>query len=263
MLRRIVCIFLPLIIVALNALAQERPFILQPYEQFTTDIQENIYCWNNDRLDLYSPDGKLRLHYSNPKMGEISKVDAAIPTKVMIYYEEANSIILLNNKLAEIGNPINLFDEGIRNPVLACMFGINRIACYDEANQKIYLIDLDLKKTDVVNCQFEEDFHPQHIIADQNFESLILCDSATGLAIFDRLATYQKWIPVQGIQHMQLQNNNLYFLKDNNLYSNNLNTLWSPTMIIGLDQMVSFSKVLSNWYVLLSSGTIHKISIRR
>lgn len=253
-----------IIIVALNALAQGRhSFISQKYDHFTTDIQENIYGWTNDQLDQYSSEGKLLYHYSNPSMGYISKVDAAIPTKIMVYYEESNSIVLLNNKLAPIGNPINLFDLGIQNPVLVCMFGINRLACYNEQNQQLILIDLDLNQTHIINCQFDMEFHPQHIVADHNFERLVLVDSAAGLAFHDRFGTFQKWIPYPGIQHLQLQNNILYFLQDKNIYANNLEALWSPDMIVGYHDIVSFSKVLGNWYFLYSDGFIDKISLIR
>jgi hypothetical protein len=262
MLRRILCV-LTSIIVALGSLAQERPsFISQKYDLFTTDVQENIYGWTNDRLDQYSSQGEILYHYSNPSMGYISKVDASIPTKIMVYYEESNSILLLNNKLAPIGNPINLFELGILNPVMVCMFGINRLACYNETNQQLILIDLDLKQTNVINCQFDTEFHPQHIIADHNFEQLVLSDSAAGLAFYDRFGSFQKWIPVQGIHHLQLRNNILFFMKDNTIYGNDLSTLWSPNMIIGIDGMASFSKVLSNLYYIDSNGFIEKISLR-
>lgn len=262
MMRFLFCIFSTLII-ALSASAQERSFIPHKYQQFTTDIQELIYAWNNDRLDQYSSDGKLLQHYSNPSMGYISKVDASIPTKIMVYYEESNSIVLLNNKLAPIGNPINLFDLGIQNPVLVCMFGINRLACYNEPNQQLILIDLDLNQTNVINCQFNMEFHPQHIVANHNFEQLALSDSAAGLAFYDRFGSFQKWIPYQGIQYLQLQNNTLYFLQDKNIYTNNLESLWSPSLTVEYKDIISFSKVLGNWYFLYSDGFIDKISISR
>lgn len=238
-------------------------FIPRRYDHFTTDIQENVYGWTNDRLDQYSSEGKLLYHYSNPSMGYISKVDASIPTKIMVYYEESNSIVLLNNKLAPIGNPINLFDLEIQNPVLVCMFGINRLACYNEQNQKLILIDLDLNQTQVINCQFDMEFHPQHIVSDHNFERLVLSDSAAGLAFYDRFGTFQKWIPYKGIQYLQIQNNLLCFLQDPWIYVNNLDALWSPSKVVGFDHIVSFSKALSNWYILFSNGTIDQISIRR
>lgn len=262
--RRCILCVLTFTIVALGSLAQGRPsFISQKYDLFTTDIQENIYGWTSDRLDKYSSEGNLLYHYSNPSMGYISKVDASIPTKIMVYYEDSNSILLLNNKLAPIGNPINLFELGILNTVMVCMFGINRIACYDKTNQQLILIDLDLNKATSTNCQFDTEFQPQHIVADHNFEQLLLSDSAAGIALYDRFASFKKWIPAQGIQYLQLQNNILYFLKDYNIYSNDLNTLWSPNMIFGHNSLVAFSKALSNWYLLDSHGSIDKLSIRR
>jgi len=259
---RILCIFFSFI-VALNALAQVRPFISQPYDHITTDIQEHVYGWKNNRLDLYDADGNLLYYYTNPSLGFISKVDASIPTKIMVYHEESNTIVLLNNKLAPIGNPIHLIDFQIQTPVLPAMFGINRLACYNETNQQIILIDLDMSQIDVVNCQFDMEFHPQFMVADHNFEQLLLSDSAAGIAIYDRFASFQKWIPVQGIQYLQLQNNILYYLKDDSIYSNDLNTLWSPSIIVWHGGLIAFSKVLSNWYLLSSNGSIDKLSIRR
>ena len=261
--RRIFCIFLT-IIVALNASAQERhSFISQKYEHFTTDIQENIYGWTSDRLDQYSSEGKLLYHYSNPSMGYISKVDASIPTKIMVYYEESNSIVLLNNKLSPIGNPIDLWGQELQAPLLVSMFGINRIVCYEQASQQITILDLDLRQKDVINCRFDTEFQPQLIVPDLNFEHLMLVDSTAGIAVFDRFGSFQKWIPVQGIRALQLQNNILYFLQGDEFFSQDMQTLWNPVSQMEMHHIQSFSKFLSNWYLLDSYGNIHKLSIRR
>ncbi len=252
-----------LIIVSLNALAQGRPLILsKTYDAFTTDIQENLYCWKNDGIDMYDASGKLRFHFNDPTLGNIERVDASMPTKIVVFYKEDNSIVLLNNKLSPIGS-INLYDESIQTPSLVTVFGANRIACYDETSQQIHLIDLDLKQKSTTNCNFSNAIQPQLMVADPSFEYLYLCDSLSGIYVFDRFASFVKVIPVMGIEDMLLQNNTLYFLKQRQIFANNMTAMWSPQPVFGVDHIQSFSKVLSNWYIMRFDGSITKLSIRR
>ena len=132
-----------IISVALSVSAQERLFFTEkPYESITTDVQGNLYLTSGSCLDFFTPDGKRHLNYSDPTWGNISRVDAGIASKILVFYRENGTIVLLNNELAPIGTPLDLFDRSLITISLAAMGNSNKIVLYDETNQNLIITDL-------------------------------------------------------------------------------------------------------------------------
>ena len=89
--------------VALSVSAQERLFFTDKlYESVTTDLQGNVFLSMGSTLDTYTADGIKRLNYSDPTWGNISRVDAGIASKILVFYQESGTILLLNNELSPI-----------------------------------------------------------------------------------------------------------------------------------------------------------------
>ena len=86
-------------IVALGcANAQERLFYDTPCDGITTDIQGNLFLFHDDNLERIAADGTKQLNYGEPTFGNIAQVDANIASKLLVYYRENGTIILLNNE---------------------------------------------------------------------------------------------------------------------------------------------------------------------
>ena len=72
------------------------------------DFDNNYYVKNNT---LYK---KTYLHtysYANSQFGEITSVDITNPLKVLVFYRNFNMVLLLDNKLNELSEPINFSIE--------------------------------------------------------------------------------------------------------------------------------------------------------
>ena len=86
------------------------------------------------------------LEYKNPMLGKISKVDLHNPLKIVLFYENFNTIITLDNQLIEMEN-INFSKNP--DPILVTATGIasqNRLWIYNSLTQEIGLFDY-LKNT--------------------------------------------------------------------------------------------------------------------
>lgn len=84
--------------------------------------------------------------YKNISLGKPSKIDIQNPLKIMLFYENFNTIILLDNQMSE-AQKINLSEIDI--PILATATGIasqNRLWIYNSLTQQIGLFDY-LKNT--------------------------------------------------------------------------------------------------------------------
>ena len=81
------------------------------------------------------------LEYKNVSLGKITKTDLRNPLKIVLFYENFNSIILLDNKLNEIRN-VNFSKNSI--PLIATAVGLssqNQLWIYNSMNQQLGLCD--------------------------------------------------------------------------------------------------------------------------
>ena len=224
---------IPIIIITLTvalgcANAQERLFFTEkPYERVTTDIQGVVYLTNDNQLESYAADGQLLRNYSEQSAGNITSVDAGIASKILVFYRESGSIMLLNNELAPMGSPLNLFDRSLMTISLAAMGSSNKIVLYDDANQNLILTDLSLNLQSQSHITFPGEFHatdmqvvPEHRIA--------LLDTAHGICLFDFFGTFEREIPIPGITRMQLTKDRIYYLRDGQLWRYELPSSTTP-----------------------------------
>ena len=104
-----------------------------------TDVLSNLYYIENDVF--FKKNNSEVWQYKNLSMGKIGKVDLQNPLKIILFYEDFNSIILLDNQLNEILK-IN-FSEA--NPsIIATAVGIasqNRLWVFDAITQKLGLFN--------------------------------------------------------------------------------------------------------------------------
>ena len=100
-------------------------------------IKNNVFFKENQN-DIWE--------YKNFSLGKITRVDLHNPLKIMLFYENFNTIVLLDNQLNE-AQKINFAEINI--PVLVTATGIasqNRLWIYDSLTQQVGLFDY-LKNT--------------------------------------------------------------------------------------------------------------------
>lgn len=108
------------------------------------DGMENIYYIKNNVL--FKKNKKESWQYKNVSLGKITKIDIQNQLKIMLFYENFNTIILLDNQLSET-QKINLSENEIS--IMATAAGIasgNRLWIYNSLTQEIGLFDY-LKNT--------------------------------------------------------------------------------------------------------------------
>lgn len=184
----------------------------------------NIYYIDNNIL-FKKTKNKL-WQYKNVSLSKITKVDFQNQLKIMLYYENFNTIILLDNQLSET-QKINLSENEI--PILTSATGIasqNRLWIYNSLTQQIGLYDY-LKNTfqsitpsiQETLKYYESDFNTfQWIDNKLNWYS---CD------VFGKIRTLGKVADFDQIQ--VIANQKVVFSKDGKLFLQDLtkNTIYS------------------------------------
>jgi len=247
-----------LLIVALGHLcAQERPSLSDARcDQFTTDVQSNLYLWKGNTLDMYSMEGMHLADYKDLKAGNITSVSAQLGSKILVYHQESGTINLLNNKLAPIDNALDLFEKGWFTISNAALLNTNRIVLYDEANQELIITDLRLNVENKTHCDFGSHFIPQ-LLKVSSEKEILLIDSASGVYFFDAFGSFDKRIAIVGIKDACLFQNTLYYLTQNKIYAYHLQTMEQFGPETYPFTVISFVTNHSNLFYLDETGKIH------
>lgn len=112
----------------------------------------NYFIKNN----VFIKKTKARIwQYKNLSFGKISKVDIQNPLNIVLFYEDFNSIILLDNQLNETQR-INFSENTI--PILATATGLafgNRLWIYNSLSQQIGLFDFLKSEYTILTTPFK------------------------------------------------------------------------------------------------------------
>jgi hypothetical protein len=234
-LKHLITIIIITFTVALGcANAQERLLFSGPSESITTDITGNVYRTQGVNLDMLLADGSKLRNYSDPTNGDISSVDAGIASKILVFYRESGTIMLLNNELAPIGASLSLFERSLMTVSLAAMGNPNKIVLYDEANQDLLITDLSLNLLSKTHITFPGEFHPtdMQVVPEHR---IALLDTLHGICLFDFFGTFEREIPIPGIKTIQLMKDQIIYLKDKAVYQYILPSESSPMSINSLE----------------------------
>ncbi|MCC9071942.1 hypothetical protein LNQ49_10150 [Flavobacterium sp. F-65] len=199
---------------------------------FAYIIKDNLFVKTN---------GKDAYEYKNISLGKITKVDLENPLKVVLFYEDFNTVILLDNQFNET-NRIN-FSKNI-SPILASGIGIasqNQLWVYNTLNQQIGLYNYLKDEYKTVSTPlsdnikyYQTNFNVFYWIDEKN--NLFSCD------IFGKIVALGK---IPNFDDVTILNNHQYlFKKDNLLFFKDINM---PEMD-NLMQIEISEKTFGNFY---------------
>lgn len=240
---------------ACNLYAQTDDAIVieQAAQIIAVDPQGYIYAVNDATLCKYAPDGTLQYSNTNYMDGHITAIDVDNPLKIMLFYRNAGAIVFLNDKLAPIGAPIDLFAKGLTTISLAAYSTKNEIILYDEVNTDLIILDFYFNEKERIHYNFNS-FQPV-IINDINEKKICMQDTQNGLFFFDSFGTYDKNIAILSEYPVQIVKDVIFYIKDNQLNSYNY-TNWTANTIAQLPTETKQALVFQNKLIISDGKTI-------
>jgi len=176
------------------------------YADFSVDNLGNILLLDsNNQLKKLSPAGDSVAIYNNVrKYGKVFSVDAGNPLKILLYYRDFGTVVVLD-RLLNVRTTIDLRKLNIFQARAICQSYDNAIWVYDEGEAKIKRINDDgiiIDQTGDFRLQLGEAPAPSYM-EDHN-RLLYLYDSAHGLLVFDYFGTLKNKLAFTGWQDVQL-----------------------------------------------------------
>ena len=194
---------------------------------FSVDHLGNVYLLLiNGRLKKVSNTGdSIAVFNEVRRYGKVHAIDVSNPLKVLLYYKEFGTIIVLDRFL-NIRTTIDLRKLGMFQVSMIAQSYDNNIWVFDELDSRLKRIGDDGRLIDQFNdfrMIFDSVPRPSFIV-DQN-KSLYLYDPAKGVYIFDYYGAFRNRLTFTGWTDFTVINKTIYGRDSTHLYSYEPGTL--------------------------------------
>lgn len=190
----------------------------------TSDIFDNVYAVNKYELNQFDKKGILLSTYSNRNLGNIGFIDVSNPLRILVFYNNFNSILFLNNKLSPITESVSLDYIGFSSVGSACSSSQNGFWIFDSRNMQPVLISSSLsvlyKGSNITVPDSLSSSLPIYMC--EEGKKLYLAFKDYGLFVFDQTGMQQQFIPIDSLKYMQIRGTQAYFSSGNKLFQLNL-----------------------------------------
>jgi len=176
------------------------------FSDFSVDNLGNILLLDsNNQLKKLGPNGDSVAIYNDVrKYGKVFSIDAGNPLKILLYYRDFGTIVVLD-RLLNVRTTIDLRKQNIFQAKAICQSFDNGVWVYDEGEAKLKRIGDDgniIDQTGDFRLQLEEAPSPAFI---EDHDRLVyLYDSSKGLLVFDYFGTLKNKLAFIGWQDFQM-----------------------------------------------------------
>ncbi|HEX8460870.1 MAG TPA: hypothetical protein VF623_05555 [Segetibacter sp.] len=235
-------------------------------QDFTIDNLGNIYLLTatNQVKKLNAKGDSIAVYNDVRRYGKISSIDATNPLKILVYYNDFLTVIVLD-RLLNVRNTIDLRRQNIFQVRAITTSYDNNIWLYDELDSKLKKIDdngrLLLESTDF--RQVFDSVPTPNVLYDRDGQ-LYLYDPAKGLFVFDYYGGKKNNFQILHLTDLQVIDKNTITARNNLqvlLYKPSTLQLFSFRVF---DEKQSFKKINftgSKIYSLDNNGTLKIFSV--
>src|SRR5689334_11237415 len=188
--------------------------------EMTVDNLDNIYVLtSHNQVKKYNANGDSVAVYNDVrKFGQASLIDVSNPLKVLLYYRDFATVVMLDRFL----NAVNVVDLRKQKILEAHAIGQsydNRIWVYDELESKLKKIDENgklVQETADFRLMLGKAISPSKIFDENKY--VYLYDSLQGVYVFDYFGALKNGILIQRWQNLKVTGNYIFGSKADTLY---------------------------------------------
>jgi hypothetical protein len=194
-----------------DSLQQMSRFIAGTFVDFQVDNLGNLFVLTpENQLKKYSASGdSLGVFNDVRRYGKIAYIDVTNPLKILLFYQEFSTIVMLDRFLNNI-NSVDLRQIGFYQVTCIGLAYDNNIWVYDALAGKLNKIGSDgtlVNQTSDIR-QFTDSVPDPVLLTDQG-GLVYLFDPQKGAFVFDHYGGFQKLIPLKNWRHFSVINNTM------------------------------------------------------
>lgn len=222
---------------------------------FGVNIFGNIISVKNEKVFLKTNNSTLQ--FENLSFGAISSIAADDALNIMLYYEDVQKILFLDNQLSLKRDPIDLYQLDMQSAKLSCLSYNTGFWVYNSASTALHRFDRFLNQTYAtgnLSILIGKQVNPIAIKEAYNF--LIMNDPSIGLIVFDRYGALLKEIYVKDILDFQINDDNVLWLRNDSVFQYHLSTFSMDTLRVSIKDAIQFSVQSNKLYYLNKDGDL-------
>lgn len=162
---------------------------------------------------LYKNQGNKSINYSNVQFGKITSAVIFNPLKIHLFYQDFNSIVILDNRLAELTKVDFNALKKFRTVTHIAAANDNAIWLFNQITQQLELFDYLEKKTKVTTLPISSDI----LDLTSNYNHCWLL-TQNYLYTYNYTGSIINKIPNEGYTQVEENNGSVYLLKNNKLF---------------------------------------------
>lgn len=205
---------------------------------------------------FYKKDATNTSNYSNVQLGEITSVNTYNPLKLIVFYQDFNTVIILDNRLAEIFRIDFNILQPYKNVSHVSLGNDNTIWIFNQDLQQLQLYDYKAKTVRANTLPVVSNV--LDIASNYNYCWLLTENYLYKYSYFGSLL-YK--IKNEGFDAIEENNNNILIQKDNQLlFLNNKTEIITPLIIPEL--LIKQFLVTTETLYIYDSKILHKLQLK-
>jgi hypothetical protein len=193
---------------------------------FTVDNLDNIYVLNSrNQVKKFNVNGDSVAVYNDVrKFGQASLIDVSNPLKVLLYYKDFATVVMLDRFLNAV-NVVDLRKQGVLQAKAIGQSYDNKIWVYDELEAKLKKIDENgklLLETPDFRLLLGQSVTPVKIFDENRY--VYLYDTVKGAYVFDYFGALKNGILIQNWQNFKVAGKYMYGSGSDTLFRYEIST---------------------------------------
>lgn len=225
-----------------------------PVYSMSIDPLANRYLISDEMQILkYKPDGQFWNRYENNRLGYIGLLDVSNPFVVLVFYPQHQTLVLLDNNMAETGR-INFSSIGLGNIRTAAISDDNNIWVFDEGKRKLVKINNAGRIVQEGIPYFGFDIDAGNpIFLRQRADYVYLSQAGKPVQVFDIFGKWVRPIDLGDFEALIYINNVIYYIDDDAIRDYNIETFGiskGSRWPVDGHTSVTYDPVLNRFYAL-------------
>ncbi len=196
------------------------------YAWFNCDANKTIYLVNNKKLFKYLPPYDSAVYYDFTMEGLPSYIDINNPNQIILFYENSYKLIILNSDLKEIERPFFLDELGLFDISMIFASTDKGLWFYNYVSNSLTKLNTGFMPL-VRGLSLNPYFRPPH---SPNFiatftDKIYLNVPSYGILVINQNGSYLTAIQLQGLVDFQVDDEFIYYYRDNIIFCYQQKTL--------------------------------------
>lgn len=223
------------------------------------DDFKNIY-YINDNI-LYKKTPKKIFSYSNIELGKLSMVNIQNPFKIILFYADFNTAILLDNNLNELTQKIDFTKETmVNNVAFVTAASQNNLWLYADDN-KLHLYNYQLLK-ELLQTQaitfHDNNFIPENIVSTYKYIWIL---SKNGVLEFNEYGVFIRGYNIKDADQIFPFQKGFIYIKDGGFFYNDLTKFNS--IELDFKSEIKSTYINSSNIFIYDGSQVHEYQIKR